>query len=512
MVYFYSGTFIFISALMVVSFGFAAQALGLRTSIGRTFLLFILSTFLWNLSYGLYLIVPDKDLALWIYRFGSLGWGINPSLTFYYAYLIKKEYGRTPTTSRTWALVLATLPVPPVLFQVFSGKMMSVDLIPGPYGWAEVIEPGNPWNIFYLAITGLSVVMLVRTGFLLLSQGKNNRARLHGRLFVVPGIIITAVSVTTNLVFPMVGILGVPPFSQVLVGLWGFATSLVLLRFPIFTLSPKIAAETIVNVMSDLCFLVDLKGSILSANPAVQNLLGYNPLDLTGKPMKSILPESLVHMLDPDTAGEEKTHELYIPTADGSALPCWVLVRPMVDTMKDPVGFVVIANEVRELKRLQHLASTDKLTGAYNRRPLEQALAAQFASLYEEAARGPVKGFNLIMADLDHFKAVNDTLGHETGDRVLQEFAAIVTSSIRTDDMFVRWGGEEFVILTPGGSIDTAGALAERIRSRLHHHIFPGGHRVTCSFGVVRARADQALYAAKSRGRNKVVQEDELRA
>ncbi|MFZ2100087.1 MAG: GGDEF domain-containing protein [Oricola sp.] len=125
---------------------------------------------------------------------------------------------------------------------------------------------------------------------------------------------------------------------------------------------------------------------------------------------------------------------------------------------------------------------------------------------------------SLIMFDLDRFKAINDTHGHQMGDRILSDFADTVRQSLRPNDLFGRYGGEEFVVVLPGASIETAAVIAERVRS-----IFAGGNefidgkpvRATVSAGVatavsnapledVIAAADQAMYIAKRAGRNRV--------
>jgi diguanylate cyclase (GGDEF)-like protein len=123
--------------------------------------------------------------------------------------------------------------------------------------------------------------------------------------------------------------------------------------------------------------------------------------------------------------------------------------------------------------------------------------------------------FSVILADIDHFKAVNDRFGHQVGDKVLVKIAEIIRSSVRATDLAGRWGGEEFVIISPGTDIDGGISLAEKIRTRLESaDLDEIGHR-TASFGVtafadgdgiedIIARADIGLYTAKQGGRNRV--------
>lgn len=175
-------------------------------------------------------------------------------------------------------------------------------------------------------------------------------------------------------------------------------------------------------------------------------------------------------------------------------------------------GFVLMIKE-RADARLRLMAMKDRLTGIWNRVRLEEAAQQEIARL--ERYGHPV---SLIMMDLDHFKRINDQFGHGMGDQVLKEFCAVVQRCIRTTDVLGRWGGEEFVLLLPNNGFFNSAQLAERIRAAIEQHEFPGELRVTASLGLAVCqstdtwnswleRADQALYQAKSTGRNRVATE-----
>ncbi|MDD4855393.1 MAG: diguanylate cyclase [Sulfuricurvum sp.] len=159
---------------------------------------------------------------------------------------------------------------------------------------------------------------------------------------------------------------------------------------------------------------------------------------------------------------------------------------------------------------LLKLATTDSLTGIGNRRLFEKI----FQSHQSLENRYDVSLF-LLMFDIDDFKKINDTFGHNIGDSVLKQLTALVSKSIRKSDIFVRWGGEEFVILLrhsdPARVID----IAEQIRKRIDAYSFETIIHVTCSFGLTpikphesieeaTLRADLALYRAKADGKNTV--------
>ena len=119
------------------------------------------------------------------------------------------------------------------------------------------------------------------------------------------------------------------------------------------------------------------------------------------------------------------------------------------------------------------------------------------------------------MIDIDHFKSVNDTYGHDVGDDVLKTLANIVQENIRKIDIFARWGGEEFLILSPGTDLEDVQILAEKLRLAVEHATFPKVNHITISLGIstfgkgdtfteIFKRADQGLYYAKEHGRNQV--------
>lgn len=167
-----------------------------------------------------------------------------------------------------------------------------------------------------------------------------------------------------------------------------------------------------------------------------------------------------------------------------------------------------------ELKRvnaiLENQATTDSLTGICNRRKFLELLQMKI-----QEARRYAMPLALIFFDIDHFKSVNDTYGHEAGDHVLQELSSIVTGMVRQTDFFARFGGEEFVVLVHKNDVRTGRELAEKIRLKVEQHNFPLIGTVTCSFGVAQfypddtaetfiKRADDAMYSAKQAGRNRV--------
>ena len=174
----------------------------------------------------------------------------------------------------------------------------------------------------------------------------------------------------------------------------------------------------------------------------------------------------------------------------------------------------------KEKLRFQELSETDSLTGIFNRRKLDNILDE-----YVKLAFRYNRPLSLIMFDIDHFKEINDNYGHQIGDNILLELANLIKTNLRETDFFVRFGGEEFMILMPETNLVYAKAKAESLRKLIEENVFKYIYGLTCSFGVVEygekdnlgntqdiinsliKRVDNALYRAKENGRNRVEEE-----
>ena len=176
------------------------------------------------------------------------------------------------------------------------------------------------------------------------------------------------------------------------------------------------------------------------------------------------------------------------------------------------VALLLMGSEKK--KELEHsLAIRDGLTGIYNRYGLNELVGKK---IYE--VQRYKRSMSVIFFDIDHFKKINDTYGHSTGDTILEEIVEIVLVNIRESDIFARWGGEEFILFVPETKLEDATKLAEKLRAMIEKYDFTGVPRVRCSFGVAQLRdseeedsllkrVDALLYQAKESGRNRVVSE-----
>jgi diguanylate cyclase (GGDEF)-like protein len=201
---------------------------------------------------------------------------------------------------------------------------------------------------------------------------------------------------------------------------------------------------------------------------------------------------------------------LWIACAVGLLAAGMLLLRRRLKESDTALALLGEVNKALELeaRELAGQAHIDPLTGVLNRRGLRSALMSTSALL--------AAPMSVIFIDIDHFKRINDSHGHDVGDEVLRKFANVIGSSIRSSDRLVRWGGEEFLIVCPVTDVNQARLAAEGLRTRLHGQAWPAGLTVTASFGLAQLedgeniggvikRADHELYCAKVAGRDCVM-------
>jgi len=212
-------------------------------------------------------------------------------------------------------------------------------------------------------------------------------------------------------------------------------------------------------------------------------------------------------------------------------------VVPILDMDGDIIEFIAVRHDITELEKtkeqlkninkamknkvdelfsmasiLEEKATKDTLTRLYNRSKFEELFGEEITT-----CRKHKKSLSLIVFDIDYFKPINDTYGHQFGDKILIEIGSLVSKNIKMSDILARWGGEEFAIILPDTDIEGATLFANKIRKIIENHIFSEGKQITASFGVgelyehedkltLFEKVDKALYVAKNKGRNRVEQ------
>ena len=270
--------------------------------------------------------------------------------------------------------------------------------------------------------------------------------------------------------------------------------------------------------------LTDPFGIITGWNAGAARMFGYSRAEIIGRSAAALLatPGSDVEIgaivQSFDDGRESADLELLMHRKGGDDFPVQLFLSPIRDgagKTAGTIGYHVDISGRKQLeKRLEQLATIDELTSAYNRRHL-----LQHGPIEIERARRFKRALSFLFIDLDHFKAVNDRFGHGFGDLVLSTVAQTCRDLLRPADMFVRYGGEEFVVVMPETSQEQAALVASRLASRVRETVYssePPFQGLTISIGVttlrdsdetlenILERADKAVYRAKELGRDRV--------
>lgn len=259
----------------------------------------------------------------------------------------------------------------------------------------------------------------------------------------------------------------------------------------------------------------DPDGIITHVSDAYCRVAGYSREEMVGAPQSIVrhpeAPEELFRdMWATLRAGDDWSGEFPNRAKDGSTFWVDASIAPVRSEGGETVGYAAILRDVTARREVERLSVTDTLTGVANRLACERVLERE-----HERYRRYRHALSVILFDLDRFKALNDTYGHNAGDAALRRVGAILTTRVRSQDTAGRWGGEEFLIVCPETDLAGASELARHLRNALHAADWGDTPAVTASFGVAEAtpdesperligRADDALYCAKLRGRDRI--------
>jgi diguanylate cyclase (GGDEF)-like protein/PAS domain S-box-containing protein len=300
----------------------------------------------------------------------------------------------------------------------------------------------------------------------------------------------------------------------------------------------------LIDSMSDGVLVLDTQNQIVEFNPAMQQLLNYNPVSLVGQSASDVLEAWLGRAQSMLNEDKSQT-EFRVPGSPSRYLD--VRLTLLHDKQQQVKGRLLVFRDITDRKQvekklrnanerllgqlieigtlqseLRAQAIRDPLTNLFNRRYLDETLERELARAARE--HYPVC---VIMMDLDHFKVVNDTYGHEAGDQVLKALARTLSVGNRRGDFACRFGGEEFVVVMPNIAVEVAYQRAEELRTALNALQIQYGKfslSTTISIGIacypshgegresVLRAADRAMYAAKNAGRNHILTYDMLEA
>lgn len=295
----------------------------------------------------------------------------------------------------------------------------------------------------------------------------------------------------------------------------------------------------IIENLKDVIWEMNSDFAFTFLSPNAKNMAGYEAKEMIGRKITEFLVEDskkyLIdqvswHLNEKVKGNPSKTvlHDLQFICKNGLVIWVEVSANLMFEEGRF-IGYIGTTRDITEKKgyerqlskylkemeainvKLEQMAVTDILTGVYNRRKFDDDI-----NLIIKKRENDDIPFSLALFDIDHFKAINDLLGHKMGDRVLKRISDLVMENIRATDRVFRWGGDEFIIILPEANLEGASAVAEKIRYIIENEDFGIEKKLTISLGVgeylpqenadqMIARIDKLMYQAKLQGRNRVV-------
>ena len=476
-----------------------------RGRVGRTSLgIVLLAAAFWCVAYALELAASGDSRVLW----GALkfiGTTVLPPAWLIFAL---QYTGRLARPGRRLLAALAVEPALVLSLLAYSPTRSWIRSYP-----AEQLRATLPTVrlgvAYWVHFAYTSALVLAASAILLLTLTR--MSRLYWRQSIVLGV-----AIGLPLIANVMSSLDVAPFAQfnatpVAVSLSAWALVLGVLRYQLLDLRP-VARTLVVETMRDAVVVADAHGHVVDVNPAAQRLLGIPAAALIGCPADTLFADHDAPDGHAQTPPSELLREARNRTGDLE-----LVVTPLVDQRGATAGRVLVFRDVSERKQLErnlrHLAYTDALTGLPNRTLFHDRLKQGLAS----AARrnSPLA---VCFLDLDRFKVINDSLGHDVGDRVLISVARRLGACLREEDTLARLGGDEFAVLLPEVSGPSGSAsVADKLLRALAAPQLIDGHELTVSASIgialfpengsdVRSllrSADAAMYSAKARGRGR---------
>jgi diguanylate cyclase (GGDEF)-like protein/PAS domain S-box-containing protein len=461
-----------------------------------TFILFVLSTAVWSLSTGIITLAPDiRTQYLWS-KLGYLGIATLPAFWLIFVWRYTGWRGGLP-----WLKAVGLFVLP-----VFTNVMVWTNELHFLH-WREVYfndaltppmleTPRGPW--FYLIHLPYSYGLLLLAAFILLRSLSNSpRTYRNQLLFLLVAGALPFISNAFYLAgFKFFGDVDPTPLTFVLSGT---VVVYALFRYRLLNLTP-IAYQAVFDSLPDSIIVLNPNDEIVDANPSAEAILGNAKHALIGNTVQSLFPNWAELLEQYETTGQ-------ISLRYGNAFRhLEVRVAHLRNTRNDFVGYVLIAQDVSERKAYQEQANRDPLTNIANRRAFQQ----EGAELLERA-RAEGSGLALLYLDLDKFKPVNDTYGHEVGDLLLQKVAIRLKETLRATDLLARIGGDEFVLMLHNTDGNSLVEVCNRLTSDLQRPFIVSGKTLSVGVSIGIAlypahgteleellkRADTAMYEAK---------------
>lgn len=518
----------FLAAFFYLQVGFKAIKKDRKLFIFQLFFCLNLSMVIWSFANGfLYLAEDIYEYYFWN-KISAFGWCSFEALVLYFILILTEN-----KFIRHWFVkVLVLMPALIFLFMVLF--IFGPDIKTDPM-IEQIFYTGNfIYNFSYLAI---SMILLYIWGH----RSNNNLRKKQVNVIVISSLIPFVLTFVFQTVLPYFNILQLPHMGQIFTVIMLVGVYYAIMNYQFMSISDSVLTNKLFHELTGLTILIDTEGSLIKTNKYIESLLHYTQEELKGKHITELISnQEFCKFL---RKGDELYHQVEFKDVEvlsryGISIPFHITLIPIYTKSKIHQGHLILGEDIRITKWLQeeviknrkvneemlklnnelklvnevlvNKSIRDGLTDLYNHQYMNELLEKKL-----EEIKNTKEELCIMMLDIDHFKLVNDTFGHQAGDRVLVKVAELIKENTGISDYIGRYGGEEFIVILPNTDIEKAAMIAERIRGSVQSYDFSlNNKQITISIGVVQYKdevshllvnkADMLLYQAKSSGRNRV--------
>jgi len=503
-----------ILSVIYVFLGFKVIQLDKRSALNRLFFALNFSLIIWSFFDAFYISASNEAACIFWYKLSSFGafsfCGIL--LHFFLKYTYKENL-----LKQWWMYIILYLPSIIFLYKEMISGFYAKAYLQGSNGWIISTRTDSMWfwalvayDVVYI---GICVLICYRRQKTAISQRERKQARI---LFVSSSAsLLVGLVITFFVAIPKFNI---PDITSMSGAIWSIGIYITIVKYKLMAMTPTFIAENMFQTIVDSVILANPKGLILNINPETQRLLEYNQEELIGEPLERIFfsDSQNANISELLNTCPVRGVEASIISKNGVNIPIILSISECKDSYDTRIGFVLASKDVTDYKqaeeKIQYLATHDSLTGLPNRLMFMKLLNYSIQS-----AKRNKKHLAVLFVDLDRFKIINDSKGHDVGDQLLQVIALRYKQILRAADAVSRQGGDEFVILIEDvHKLSDLKLVANSILASTYEPVVLLGDecRVTASIGIsiypqdgedaqlLMKHADIAMYCAKEEGKN----------
>ena len=502
-------------SVIYIVLGVSVFRLDRRARLNILFLALNITLVIWSFGAALYISARTAQECSFWYRISSAGNYLFIGLALHFFLFFTKQEN---FLNRWWKHLLLYLPS--IVFSVMEigFDFYSQSYIRGKNGWTIVARTDSIW--FLASI--LFIISYIAGCIVLSTRFRKTSSEIREKSQARVLIYTSAVSLLIGLIIMVISSvldLNIPDVTPLAGAIWSGGIYYAIARYKLLSLTPSYIAENLYQTIADSVILANPFGVITNINPEAQRLLGYSESELMGSSLEKIFKydsRSENNILELLNRCPVRGAETFMLSKNDISIPVILSISECNDNFHSRLGFVIASKDVTEYKKaeekIQYLATHDSLTGLPNRSMFTQLLEHAILS-----AKRNNKMLAVLFVDLDRFKTINDTKGHDAGDQLLITIARRYQSALRASDVVCRQGGDEFVILIEDVlKPNELKRVAGHIISTTYEPVILMGDecRVTASVGIsvypadgedaqtLMKHADIAMYCAKEEGKN----------